>query len=289
METTQLDKSVDVKLIPEYDGSARHSITEWLEKVELACRLPGIDDLATVIPLQLTGGAFAVYMQLTAEDQKDPAKESAASGRVTVEVIVADMQPLGFDFILGMNGITPLGGVSIDGERRVRFGGEQCAVVCAATPAGVRLEEKNFASDGEGPAVLKNYVGEHPPAARARAQYEEEDQPDQAPYPVGDKVWVRPPDVRCDSEYQSGTITASLPRHAVYVDGTPHHVRDLRRRTSPEESPSERLQTEDSYDDVAGPSAARMAPSDEDPEAGQGALRRSSRLRKARSLNSCDS
>ncbi|KFD66851.1 hypothetical protein M514_20995 [Trichuris suis] len=69
----------------------------------------------------------------------------------------------------------------------------------------------------------------------------------------------------------------------------PHHVRDLRRRTSPEESPSERLQTEDSYDDVAGPSAARMAPSDEDPEAGQGALRRSSRLRKARSLNSCDS
>ncbi|KHJ40087.1 hypothetical protein D918_09880 [Trichuris suis] len=115
-----------------------------------------------------------------------------------------------------------------------------------------------------------------------------EDQPEQVPYLVGDKVWVRPPDVRCDCRYRSGTITDSLSRHAVYVDGTPRHVRDLRRRTS-EESPSERLQTEASYDDLAGPSAARVAPSDEDPEAGQGALRRSSRLRKARSLHCSDS
>ncbi|KFD50542.1 hypothetical protein M513_08610 [Trichuris suis] len=85
-----------------------------------------------------------------------------------------------------MNGITALGGVSIDGERRVRFGGVECAVICAATPAGVRLEEKDFAatfdpvarswtaawkwSDGEGPAVLKNYVGEYPPGAVRRGR-----------------------------------------------------------------------------------------------------------------------
>ncbi|KFD45895.1 hypothetical protein M513_13233 [Trichuris suis] len=140
--------------------------------------------------------------------------ESAASGRVTVVVILADMQPLGFDFILGMNGITAIGGVSIDGERRVRFGGED-----DVRPRRAFLDRRLEMVGRRRAAVLKNYVGEHPPAARARAQYEEEDQPDQAPYPVGDKVWVRPPDVRCDSEYQSGTITASLPRHAVYVDG----------------------------------------------------------------------
>ncbi|KHJ40586.1 zinc knuckle [Trichuris suis] len=317
METTQPDKSVDVKLIPKYDCSARQSITEWLEKVELLCRLRGIDDVATVIPLRLTGGAFAVYMQLTAEDQKDPAKVKKAltaafamdsfvayeqfvsrklradeppdmflaelrrlaalfggvseralacafvaglpgnvrqflgAGSRTEElslsqilararaIIVDDRptgvqeaclgtaeselrsrsvrlgqrcfscgdvghfareclnprqnpgsgekkRPLGFDFILGMNGITALGGVSIDGERRVRFGGVECAVICAATPAGVRLEEKDFAatfdpvarswtaawkwSDGEGPAVLKNYVGEYPPGAVRRGR-----------------------------------------------------------------------------------------------------------------------
>ncbi|KFD60107.1 hypothetical protein M514_13233 [Trichuris suis] len=140
--------------------------------------------------------------------------ESAASGRVTVVVILADMQPLGFDFILGMNGITAIGGVSIDGERRVRFGGED-----DVRPRRAFLDRRLEMVGRRRAAVLKNYVGEHPPAARARAQYEEEDQPDQAPYLVGDKVWVRPPDVRCDSEYQSGTITASLPRHAVYVDG----------------------------------------------------------------------
>ncbi|KFD45894.1 hypothetical protein M514_13232 [Trichuris suis] len=90
METTQPDKSVDVKLIPEYDGSARQSITERLEKVELVCRLRGIDDVATVIPLQLTGGAFAVYMQLTAEDQKDPAKvKKALTAAFAVDSFVA--------------------------------------------------------------------------------------------------------------------------------------------------------------------------------------------------------
>ncbi|CDW60330.1 BTB 2 and zf-CCHC domain containing protein [Trichuris trichiura] len=115
--------------------------------------------------------------------------ESTGGGRVMVNVIVADTKPLGFDFILSMNGIAALGGVSVDGQRRVRFGVE-CAAVCATTLAGVRFEEKDFAvtfdpvarswtaawkwSDGERPAVLKNYVKEYSPTAWAVAQYEKE-------------------------------------------------------------------------------------------------------------------
>ncbi|CDW60823.1 hypothetical protein TTRE_0000922201 [Trichuris trichiura] len=45
-----------------------------------------------------------------------------------------------------------------------------------------------------------------------------EDQPDDAPYHVDDKVWVRPPKAWCDSRFRSGTVTGSLSRHAVYVD-----------------------------------------------------------------------
>ncbi|CDW59899.1 hypothetical protein TTRE_0000824301, partial [Trichuris trichiura] len=90
METTQQDKSVDVKLIPEYDGSARQSITEWLEKVELVCQLRGIDNVATVIPLRLTGGAFVVYMQLPVEDRKDAEKvKRALTAALAVDSFVA--------------------------------------------------------------------------------------------------------------------------------------------------------------------------------------------------------
>ncbi|KFD63353.1 hypothetical protein M514_24440 [Trichuris suis] len=62
-----MEKSLDLRLIPEYDGTARQSIAEWLEKVELVCKLRGIDNIADVIPLRLTDGAFAVYLQLADE------------------------------------------------------------------------------------------------------------------------------------------------------------------------------------------------------------------------------
>ncbi|KHJ40605.1 hypothetical protein D918_09380 [Trichuris suis] len=59
--------------------------------------------------------------------------------------------------------ITALGGVSIDGERRVRFGGQECAAI----PAGVRLEEKDF-------AVTFDPAARSWTAAWARARYKEE-------------------------------------------------------------------------------------------------------------------
>uniref|UniRef100_A0A5S6QT68 CCHC-type domain-containing protein n=1 Tax=Trichuris muris TaxID=70415 RepID=A0A5S6QT68_TRIMR len=61
-------KMFDLKLIPEFDGS--QPVSEWIEKFELVCELCGVTDLASVLPLRLTGGAFAVYQQLSQDDRK---------------------------------------------------------------------------------------------------------------------------------------------------------------------------------------------------------------------------
>ena len=49
-----------------------------------------------------------------------------------VHVYVVASKPLGFPFILGMNGILVLGGVTVNGQQEVSFGVES-APVCAAT------------------------------------------------------------------------------------------------------------------------------------------------------------
>lgn len=41
-----------------------------MEKLELVCKLRGVKDVGSVIPLRLAGGAFAVYLQLAEEDRK---------------------------------------------------------------------------------------------------------------------------------------------------------------------------------------------------------------------------
>ncbi|KRY48689.1 hypothetical protein T03_15204 [Trichinella britovi] len=73
-----VDKSLDLRLIPEFEGSPQQSVVELLEKVELVCKLRDISDVAGVIPLRLTGGAFAVYLQLNAQERSsiDKVKES---------------------------------------------------------------------------------------------------------------------------------------------------------------------------------------------------------------------
>lgn len=62
--------SLDLRLIPEYDGSGVQSVVEWMEKLELICKLRNVSDVASVIPLRLSGGAFAVYLQLAEDDSK---------------------------------------------------------------------------------------------------------------------------------------------------------------------------------------------------------------------------
>ena len=67
-----------LKLVPEYDGSGTQSVVEWLEKLELVCKLRGVTDVASVIPLHLSGGAFAMHLQLDEDlrKSKEEAKEA---------------------------------------------------------------------------------------------------------------------------------------------------------------------------------------------------------------------
>ncbi|KRZ59047.1 hypothetical protein T02_3184 [Trichinella nativa] len=85
-------KSLDLRLIPEFDGSPQQSVVEWLEKVELVCKLRDISDVASVIPLRLTGGAFAVYLQLNAQERSsiDKVKEALLAAFATDPFVAYD-------------------------------------------------------------------------------------------------------------------------------------------------------------------------------------------------------
>lgn len=52
------------------------------------------------------------------------------------------------------------------------------------------------------------------------------------PYEAGTRVWVKPPNARCNERYRKGTITKILSEQAVEVDGMPRHVKDLHPCTS---------------------------------------------------------
>ena len=86
----------DLKLIPEYDGSGAQSIVEWLEKLELVCKLRGVSDVASVIPLRLTSGAFAVYLQLSEADKTSTEKvKGALLAAIAVDPYMAYEQFIG--------------------------------------------------------------------------------------------------------------------------------------------------------------------------------------------------
>ena len=64
--------TIDLRLIPEFSGSLHESIVEWFDKVEFICELRGLkDSLTTIVPLKLTGSAFAVYKHLSEEKRKN--------------------------------------------------------------------------------------------------------------------------------------------------------------------------------------------------------------------------
>ncbi|KAF0308922.1 hypothetical protein FJT64_019900 [Amphibalanus amphitrite] len=73
---------LDVKLIPEFDGSGEDHVVDWIEKVEMVCTLqtPAVPQ-ECVIPLRLRGGALSVYRQLSSEDKKDAEKVKSALKR----------------------------------------------------------------------------------------------------------------------------------------------------------------------------------------------------------------
>ena len=57
------------KMIEPYDGSG--DIQQWIKRMELISKVQKWDDLTAVLPLFLTGAAFAVYEHLEPEEQKD--------------------------------------------------------------------------------------------------------------------------------------------------------------------------------------------------------------------------
>ena len=59
----------DARLIPEYDGSS--DVVEWFTRAEVLCKHRGVD-LTGVLPARLSGGAFAVWLQMP-EDARDSA------------------------------------------------------------------------------------------------------------------------------------------------------------------------------------------------------------------------
>jgi len=71
MEERASVAGAELRLIPEFGGGGSQDVVEWLDKAGLVCELRGILRPETVIPLRLTGGAFAVYQQLPPDDKKD--------------------------------------------------------------------------------------------------------------------------------------------------------------------------------------------------------------------------
>ena len=69
-----VDPALELRLIPEFAGTSAESVAEWLEKVDLVCALRDLKRPETLIPLRLSGGAFAVYQQLPSEVKQDFAK-----------------------------------------------------------------------------------------------------------------------------------------------------------------------------------------------------------------------
>ncbi|XP_045130851.1 uncharacterized protein LOC123515964 [Portunus trituberculatus] len=84
--------SLDLRLIPEYDGSGAQSVVEWIEKLELICKLRNVSDVASVIPLRLSGGAFAVYLQLAEAERKKVEKIKALVGAFAMDSYIAYKQ-----------------------------------------------------------------------------------------------------------------------------------------------------------------------------------------------------
>ena len=65
-------KAFDIRLIPEFHGvSFDHTVSEWLEQVELVCEMCGVDNVERVLPLRLRGRALLVYRRLTCDQGED--------------------------------------------------------------------------------------------------------------------------------------------------------------------------------------------------------------------------
>ncbi|XP_065645691.1 uncharacterized protein LOC136076148 [Hydra vulgaris] len=67
-------------------------------------------------------------------------------------------------------------------------------------------------------------------------------------FKLGDKVWVKPSDNRCDSQYKIGIVTEIISEQTVEVDKMCRHVRDLRKVRADNDSNKDLGQVSDDND-----------------------------------------
>ena len=71
-QTQMAGKVFDIRLIPKFHGvSSNHTVSEWLEQVELVYEMCGVDNVECVLSLRLRGGALSVYWRLTRDQRED--------------------------------------------------------------------------------------------------------------------------------------------------------------------------------------------------------------------------
>lgn len=113
----------------------------------------------------------------------------ATGASVNVNVFVVGSKPLGYSFIVGMNGIMALGRVTVNSRREVQFGVET-ASACAAATRELVIDEHDFIAKydsstnswtaawkwagGAEPGVLSNMVDAYAVPSEAKASYEAE-------------------------------------------------------------------------------------------------------------------
>ena len=146
----------------------------------------------------------------------------------SIDVLVVAQKPLGFPFVLGMNGVDALNGVTICNSSDIRFGIEQQAVQAVAVAdeasamctAEVRSDEADFTvtydtadkkwsvqwkwCDGKEPAQLFNTAEQYRIPSEARGEYE------QALSKWVEEGWLVPFD-----EAEHGEVKGTIPLMAV--------------------------------------------------------------------------
>ncbi|KFD50239.1 hypothetical protein M514_08867 [Trichuris suis] len=115
--------------------------------------------------------------------------QAPKGSQVMVETIGVDKELMGFDFIIGMSGVTALGGVQVNSQGIARLSIDD-AVACAGAHTDLHIDEKDFVvsynatsliwttawkwSSDKVPGAIWNKEEEYSPSADARAQYEQE-------------------------------------------------------------------------------------------------------------------
>ena len=98
------------------------------------------------------------------------------------------------------------------------------------------------------------------------------------PYQVGDEVWVRPPNARCDSRYSRGLVTRVVSDQVAEINGVPRHIKHVHQCATPA-SADRIFATDDEDEELLTPDVEEESDSEGDADANLILPRRSSRIR----------